>query len=87
MRKDIIRCPYCGAEYLPEELFVGDEFLGNSITCKNEKGKIEVETGEEPELETSYICDFCDKKFYVNACITFTTKKDDFDEEYVVKIK
>ena len=83
---NIIRCPHCGAEYYAEEIFVGDEFLGTRFATKSSKGKIEHTVGNKPELESSYVCDFCNKKFIVKAHPGYTVEKDDFDEEYSIKI-
>ena len=82
---EVIKCPYCGAEYLPEEIFLGDEFLGNRQVEKLENGKIDFVNGKEPELMSSYICDYCNKEFRVKATIHFESLKDEFEEEYVVK--
>lgn len=85
--KEIIKCPYCNTEYLPEEIFMGDEFLGNRLVIKDESGKIKVIDGDEPELMSSYICDCCNKKFIVKASVSYEVLKDDFDEEYTIKIQ
>ena len=40
--KHIIKCPYCGAEYLPEEIYYPDSFFGKPRDIvKNSKGEIE----------------------------------------------
>lgn len=87
MKTEIIKCPYCGAEYLPEEIFMGDEFLGNREIVKDENGKITIVGGIEPELSSSYVCDCCNKRFIVKATVTYEVMKDDFEEEYTVKIQ
>ena len=83
--QEIIKCPYCGCEYLPEEIFMGDEFLGHRQVARLENGKIDFITGDEAELVSSYVCDCCNKDFKVKASLKFEVTKDDFEEEYSVK--
>lgn len=83
----IIKCPYCGAEYLPCEIFMPGDMLDRSkIIDKNSKGIIEHVEGKEADLEESYICDFCDKEFTVTASVVYTSHKEDSEEEYVTKL-
>lgn len=86
LKEVFIKCPYCDAEYLPEEIFMGDEFLGNRQAVKLDNGKIDFVNGDEPELESSYICDFCNKRFVVRAKISFEAFDDDFDDEYSINL-
>ena len=83
-KKYIIKCPKCGAEYLPAEIFVTD-YLGNPKNIiKDENGKIEHFDGSPLELKEEYECDVCGCKFTIEGDVTFTTKevKIDFDEEF-----
>lgn len=82
-----IKCPYCGAEYLPSEIFMPETLLDKSaIINKDSNGKIENVKGEEAELRESYICDYCDKEFVVYASIMYNTSKEDIEEDYVTKL-
>lgn len=83
----IIKCPYCGAEYLPSEIFMPEDMLDKSmIIDKNSKGHIEHVEGKEAELCESYICDYCNKEFNVTASIIYKERMIDMEEEYVTKL-
>lgn len=73
-----IKCPHCGREYLPGEIFMPGELLGRSRTIvKDALGKIlyvEWEEDEEPTFTETYICDECGKEFIVEATVSFKTK-------------
>lgn len=85
--KHIIKCPYCGAEYLPEEIYYPDSFFGKPTDIvKNSKGEIEYYSGNSLELKEKYICDYCGKEFEVNANISFESQQDDFKEDYATTI-
>ena len=55
-----IKCPDCGAEYLPAEIFYPDEFFGkpNSIE-KDVYGKLLFFNGNDMNLTETYRCDYC----------------------------
>ena len=83
---DVVKCPYCGAEYLVSEIFLPEDLLDKAYTIhKNENGIIEFVNGKEAELIESYICDYCDKQFIVKASMSYVSMKDDVEEEYVTK--
>ena len=87
--KNIVKCPYCGAEYLPAEIYMPDYFIGRPEDIqKNEKGKIINVTGEDMELVEHYRCDYCDRKFTITATVKFNTdsKTKDFDNEHTTKL-
>ena len=84
-----IICPKCGAEYLIEEVFMGDDVIGTRMAIKDEKGKILHIDGDAPELSAEYICDYCDTKFTAKLKVDVDSVEkfvDDFDEEYKVEI-
>ena len=84
----VIQCPYCGAEYLVEEIFMADDFIGNRHAIKDEKGRIVFIEGDDPILMSEYICDYCDKKF--TASIEFEVwtgiVQDLWEDDYSVEI-
>lgn len=86
--KSLIKCPHCGAEYLFEEIFMADDIIGNRHAIKDEKGRIVFIEGDDPELTSEYICDYCDKKFTasVDFQIWMGIVEDLWDEEYSVEI-
>ena len=85
--KHIIKCPYCGAEYTPSEIYIPNEFFSKERVIKDSDNKI-VTSDSLLNTEEEYCCDNCSKTFKVSATVTFTTEevKDDFDDDYVVTI-
>ena len=89
-KKTTIRCPYCGYEYLPAEIYYPEDFLGNPSDIIREEGNIIGFDGEDMNTVETFECEHCGKKFSVDASITFKTTqiKSVFDEdEYVSKIE
>ena len=87
-KRNVIVCPHCGAEYLLEEIFMSDDILGNRHAIKDEKGKIVFVEGDNPELVSEYICDYCDKKFTTSLDIKMWSSfvEDLWNDEYSVEI-
>lgn len=75
-------CPHCGAEYLPQEIFILTMFNDNNI-IKDEEGKLLTEVTY--DTHESYICDYCNKTFYADMNIDFTTDAK-LVKEYVTKL-
>lgn len=75
MRKmNTIKCPHCGARYLPGEIYLPKNFLGQPTKVyRDEKGNILGNDGSDMDLSEAYICDYCNKKFYVEAAVVFKT--------------
>lgn len=74
MTKTIIKCPYCGAEYLPSEIFIPSDFMPKfEDLTKDEDGKI-VAVYENPmNLVEEYTCDHCNHRFSIKAQVEFHT--------------
>ena len=86
----VIKCPKCGYEYLPCEIFYPDSFLGKcSSIIKDDNGKIEFFSGDSMNLSETFICEHCGYEFLVNAKVDFevTEIKDTFDEEVSIPLK
>lgn len=87
----VIRCPHCGAEYLPGEIYLPGALIGQpNDLVKDSVGKIlyeDYQEGKEPNVEEHYICDYCDKPFIIEATVTYKTKEEapenDFSTAYV----
>lgn len=82
-----IKCPYCGREYFPSEIYYPKDFFGNpeDIVRDLETGEILSCSGTGMDTHEEYICDNCGKTFVVDATIDFkvsTYEIHDFDEEY-----
>lgn len=90
--KHKIICPYCGAEYLPSEIYVPSAFFGKpSLIIKDDDGKLsDIYNSDLMDLKEEYICDKCNHTFFVEANISFNTSKE-HEEEYcdttTIKIK
>lgn len=81
-----IKCPYCGAEYIPQELYIPDDFLPPfDDLVKDESGKI-VALYEKPmNTHEEYTCDYCNHRFKVEAKVEFITSEipqHDFKYDY-----
>ena len=88
-----ITCPYCGAQYLPGEIYMPEALLGRPIdVVRDSLGKIicvdyqEVDTM--PNATETFTCEYCEQPFDVEACyISYKVVKSDpsknFKQEYV----
>ena len=89
MEKFVIKCPNCGYEYLPNEIYYPQD-LGNAHNVYRDlEGKILYYDGANIDNEAEYICDGCNCKFKVKADIKFFTyedKKKNFSEDYSIKL-
>ena len=87
---NVIYCPNCGAEYLPAEIYLPNEFLGKpSHIEKNFEGKIIDFCDNTMNLCETYICDKCDTKFKISARVNFKTEampNESFNKDYVTEI-
>lgn len=88
-KKTTIRCPHCGCEYLPGEIYFPDEFVGQPThIIKDEEGQVLGFDGTDMNTTEEYCCDKCGAKFTIDASITFRTAEivDDFDTEYATPL-
>ena len=88
----VIRCPHCGAEYLPGEIYMPGALIGQpDEVIKDSLGKILYEDytteAREPNMTEHFICDYCDKPFIIEATTTYKTREEaperDFTTNYV----
>lgn len=84
----IIKCPHCNWEYLPDEIFVKGELIGKSKNIiRDPLGKILYREGEEPQFEERYFCDNCNEEFMISASVDFRSsekpEETNFKKEYV----
>jgi len=77
----IIKCPYCGYEYTPADIFYPGELIGvPQQVVRDALGKIiyqEYDDDELPGQVEHYICDECGKAFVVEPVITYKVRKED----------
>ena len=88
----IIRCPHCGAEYLPGEIYIPGSLIGQpDEVVKDSLGKILYEDYYSdrtvPDMFEQFICEYCEKPFVIEAVVTYKTKEEapenDFQNQYV----
>ena len=88
----VIKCPHCGAEYLPGEIYMPNALIGQpDDIVKDSLGRILYEDysteTREPAMTESFICEFCDKPFIIEATVTYKTREEapekNFKEQYV----
>ena len=91
-KSPVIRCPHCGAEYLPGEIYMPGALIGKpDDIVKDSLGRILYEDystpDKEPDMVEHFICDYCDKPFIAEATITYRTREEepenDFKQQYV----
>ena len=88
---NIIKCPHCGFEYHPSEIFYPNAFFGRTDSLvKSPVGKIlyvDYQEGEEPTFQEHFECEDCGKSFVINATVSYSTSKVseevDFSNPYV----
>ena len=78
----LIKCPHCGAEYHPAEIFEPKPFFGNPDLDRAEDGTLEYIGGEGMDLSSEYVCDYCGKRFKVRADVSFSAESSEFSEEH-----
>lgn len=91
MKKTTITCPRCGAEYLPQEIYIPNIFFGKASYIEKDDVTHQITQiyGTDLDTEESYVCDFCNTPFSISAKISFTTKEDikrNFNEDYETRL-
>ena len=86
----MIRCPRCGAEYLPSEVMYPESVLGRETSVgKDDRGHIVFTDGEKPSMKDEYTCDYCGCTFEVTAEVTYSSsvkESHDFSKPYETKL-
>jgi len=87
-KEKTIKCPECGWEYLPAEIYYPNSFLGKPRQINKEyiTGRIIDYMGNNMNLSETFICDNCGTNFRVNAIINFNTQKTS-EPNYKTKLK
>ena len=82
----VIRCPHCGMEFAPAEIFMPGDLIGEPTTVlRDALGKIiyqEYDEGSEPAQVGHYVCDECGKSFIVEPVIMYKVKKEDEAKDF-----
>lgn len=81
-----IKCPVCGTEYLPSEIFLPDNFFGKQkdIT-RNQSGEVEFYLGDDPDYDEEFICESCLSRLKIHTNLIFNVEvanDENFDEDY-----
>lgn len=87
---EIIRCPVCGCEYLPAEIFLPNAFLGKPSHIMKQNKHIDAFDGASMNTQEVYICDECNSSFKIFARVTFNTvenTKQDFENDYITPLQ
>lgn len=92
MAKNVIKCPNCGAEYLPAEIYLPNHFLGRPFGIEKDhlSGKVINYEGKAVDTFETYNCDYCGISFSISAKIKFETKEIEstsFNKPYITKIQ
>lgn len=87
---NVITCPKCGREYLPEEIFVPRGFFGNPSDIERDNaGKIVDFYGDSLDTKEFYKCDNCDTALKITAKVSFKAEvstKGTFNEYYTTPL-
>lgn len=86
--KVLIKCPHCGWEYLPGEIYLGNALIGQpKDVIRDALGKIIYNEGDEPDYVEHFCCEGCGRDFVVEAAISYKSKPEeeelDFSNEFV----
>ena len=88
----LIRCPHCGAEYLPGEIYMPGSLIGQpDEVVRDYTGKILYEdyytVAREPDMIEHFTCEYCERPFVIEATTTYRTREEapenDFSTKYV----
>ena len=86
----IIKCPVCGRNMLPSEVFLPNSFFGKqSDITRNNSGEIEFYLGDDMDLDEEYVCDSCLSKLKIHANLSFDVEvaaEENYDEDYITPI-
>ena len=89
-RPEVIKCPRCGCEYLPAEIYIPKNFVGTPKNIHKINGKVDWYIGLSMDRKETYICDKCDCQFTVVANVnfkTYTNDKKDFSDAYKQEVR
>jgi len=79
----VIKCPTCGYEYLPAEIYLPNDFLGKPYNIiRDSSGKIIGYDGNKMNDVETYLCDNCLSEFEVTSTTNFVSKKIGVDTPY-----
>lgn len=71
---DTIKCPYCGYEYHPAEIFYPTDLLEKpDVILRDDNGNFHgtISTSADGAMTETYVCDKCGKEFTVKARVQY----------------
>lgn len=81
-----IKCPHCGYEYVPAEIFMPGELIGKTKNViRDPLGKIlyvDYQEDEEPCLTASYTCDGCGRDFLIDAKLLVESREEEEELDF-----
>jgi len=81
-----IRCPHCGHEFVPADIFYPGELIGRpDQVVRDALGKViyqDYGEDEEPCQIERYVCDECGKPFVVEPVIMYKVRKEDEAKDF-----
>lgn len=84
--RKVIKCPHCGWEYEPGEIYLPDVLLGYPINViRDALGHIiytEYKPYKEPCSTEEFWCEHCDRPFVIEAEITYKSKPQDEELDF-----
>ena len=86
-KSPVIRCPHCGSEYLPGEIYMPGELIGQpDEVIRDSLGKIIYEDYyselREPTLVEHFTCEYCNKPFVIEATVTYKSKEEEPEKDF-----
>ena len=83
-----IKCPHCNYQYLPGEIFDPVHFLGQpKRVIRDSDGEILGNKGIDMDTQESFVCDHCDREFFVRAKINFIVDTNEVKEENEIRVE
>lgn len=86
-----LKCPKCGYEYLPGEIFIPNNFVGKPTDISRTfDGKIKYFDGLDMDPDETYVCDHCGTPLKIHAEVSFKVTVDskrDFSSDYTSSLK
>lgn len=90
LKTSVIKCPHCGAEYLPGEIYMPNAVIGQpDEIVKDSFGKILYEDyftpAREPDMLEHFTCEYCEKPFVIEAIVTYKSLKEEPEKDFATQ--
>lgn len=86
-KSPMIKCPHCGAEYLPGEVYMPGSLIGQpDEVVRDSLGKVIYEDyykeSREPDMIEHFTCEYCNKPFIVEATVTYKSREEEQEKDF-----